>query len=430
MGKRKSRRKKQKYDPAQSLKPMRLDPALEPVARDLYDKACCGSKEHWSEGWADSEFKKDPELRNKFLSAAHEGMRAAQDYIVDRVIADSRMSVSEKILYRSISDSIAWQLIGGQLCYARRLFLGHAQPNLQQSNFRSVVAAAKSIVDKSPDAIPLLSDLTTFVQVGDILSFDPSSGLSIIEVKQGEVNQRISNFLNFYSKSGCNRALDYFLSMEGPHTAKQMQRMVRQTGRMSHIVEIIASGTSTDPDSGQIIHIPEEPVPIRDWDEELNAMLRESGERGWALNVIDDCLFVACYAEESMLKGSHVIFNLWFDHCGGDPESPRARLIDCIHTPTALPMFSRRIPTESMFDLLFGRKQICMALSLDDFMKKCETAGLKVRFGTNRETSRMEQSGTKPFLHRGRSIFIGNEHNEMALMDGVLFRAFYHSVSL
>lgn len=426
MGKRKTRKRKQKYDPAESLRPTTLDSALEPLARDLYEKACCGSKKYWPEMNSESEFKKDQALQRKFLSAAHEGMRAAQDYIVQRVESDSGLAVSEILLYRSVADSIAWQFLGGQLCHARRLFRGHHQPDLKQSNFESVVIAANSLVKNSPDAMPLLSDLTTFVQVGDIFSFDPQSGLSIIEVKEGEVNHRISSFLDFYSKSRCDRALYYFLSQEGLHTAKQMQRMMRQSGRMAHVREAMSSGTSTDPDSGQKVHIPEEFIPINDWDEELNALLTGSEDRGWALDVIEDCLFVACYADGPMFPGSHLAFNLWFDECGGDAESPRARMMDSIRAPLALPIFSRHIPEESMFDLLFGRKHLCMALSLEKLIKKCEEAGLTVRQGTNKETSRLEQGGAKPYQHKGKSIFIGNGSNELALMDGIFIRAFFH----
>jgi len=419
-------KRKQKYDPTESLRPTTLDSDLEPVARDLYEKACCGSRKYWPDISSVSEFKEDQPLRRKFLSAAHEGMRAAQSYIVQRVESDSGLAFSEELLYRSIADSIAWQFLGGQLCHARRFFRGHNQPDLKESNFSSVVTAANSIVENSPDSMPLLSDLTSFVQIGDILSLDPKHGLSIIEVKEGRVNHRISNFLDFYSESGCDRALHYFISQEGPHTVKQMQRMMRQSGRMAHIIEVMSSGTSTDPDSGQKVHIPEEVIPISDWDQELNALIDRSEDKGWALDVVEDCLFVACYADTPMFPGSHLAFNLWFDKCGGDPESPRARMMDSIRAPLALPIFSRRIPAEKMFDLLFGRKHICMALSLEKLIAKCEEDGLTVRQGTNKETSRLDQAGAKPYRHKGKSIFIGDGSNELVLMDGIFMRAFFH----
>ncbi|NOG32814.1 hypothetical protein HLB35_15535 [Halomonas sp. TBZ9] len=426
MGKRKSRKRRPPYDPAESLRPTTLDSELEPIARDLYEKVCCGSKKHWPEIKSRSEFKTDQALRENFLSSAHEGMRAAQNHIVQRVESTAGLSFSEELLYRSIADTIAWQFLGEQLCHARRLFRGHNQPDLSQSNFSSVVSAANSIVESNPDSMPLLSDLTSFVQVGDILSLDPRSGLSIIEVKEGKVNQRISQFLKFYNESGCDRALHYFMSEEGPHTAKQMQRMIRQSGRMAHVSEMMSSGTSIDPDSGQKVYIPDEFIPISDWNEELSALLARSEEKGWALDVIEDCLFVGCYADTPMFHGSHIAFNLWFDECGGDAESPRAQMMDSIRSPLALPVFSRHIPVENKFDFLFGRKHLCMALSVEKLIEKCEEAGLIVRQGTNKETSKMEQAGAKPYRHKGKSIFIGDGSKELVLMDGIFMRVFFH----
>jgi hypothetical protein len=427
LSKKKSRRKKQVYSPHETLKPTALDAALEQVARDLYEKACCGSKNHWSEIQSESQFRENREMQRKFFSAAHEGMRAAQDYIVSRVQSEANLSVSEELLYRGIADSIAWQFLGGQLCHARRLYKGHLQPNLQQSNFESVVATANTIVENNIDAMPLLSDLTSFVQIGDILSLNPDTGhLSIIEVKEGEVNNKISDFLDFYMESGCDRALGYFLAREGPHVARQLGRMVRQMGRMHHVCEIMTSGSSTDPDNGQRVIIPEEFFPIDYWDTELNHILQESEKKGWSLEIIDDCLFIACYAGDLMLPASHLAFNMWFDFCGGTAESPRARLIDSMMAPLGLPIFMRTIPVENIFDVLFGRKQVCMGINMDALLHKCKQVGLSVRSGTNKETSQIEQAGQKPFRHNGKCVFVGKGGKEMILMDGIFLRAFFH----
>jgi len=181
-----------------------------------------------------------------------------------------------------------------------------------------------------------------------------------------------------------------------------------------------------DPDSGQTINIPEEFIPMSDWDEEFIALLARAEEKGWALDVIEDCLFLGCYADTPMFHGSHIAFNLWFDECGGDAESPRVRMMDSIRAPLALPIFSRHIPVENKFDFLFGRKHLCMALSVGELIRKCEEAGLIVRRGTNKETSKLEQSGVKPYRYKGKSIIIGDGSNEMVLMDGIFMRIFFH----
>lgn len=426
MGKKKSRRRKQKYNPAETLRPTTLDPSLESVARDLYEKACCGTRQLWPDIDSDFAFKKDAALHKRFMSAAHEGMRSAQDFLIEQVQSSTRLSVSEELLYRGIADSIAWQFLGGQLCHARRLFKEQRQPDLKQCNFSSVVVAANSIVQNDPDAMPLISDLTSFVQVGDIISMAPGKGLSIIEVKEGAVNNRILDFLGFYRQSGCERALEYFLASEGPLVAKQMGRVLRQEERMSHVLEVMNTGASTDPDTSQKIKIPDEFIPVEDWDGELNQLIQNSEERGWALDVVEDCLFVACYSKGPMLHASNLAFNAWFDGCGGDETSPRARMLDSMQAPLALPIFSRQLPEEAKFDLLFGRKQICMGINVDALIKRCEDVGLRVRVGSNKETTEIEQAGVTPYRHKGKSIFIAKNDKEMALLDGIFMRALFH----
>lgn len=426
MGKKKSRRRKKKYNSAGTLKPTTLDPSLESVARDLYEKACCGTRHMWPDVDSGSAFKKDAGLQKRFMSAAHEGMRSAQDFLIEQVQTSTRLSGSEEVLYRGIADSIAWQFLGDQLCHARRLFKEQRQPDLKQSNLSSVVVAANSIVEDDPDAMPLISDLTSFVQVGDIISMVPVGGISIIEVKEGAVNKRILDFLDFYHQSGCDRALEHFLTSEGPHVAKQMGRVLRQEGRMSHVLEVMETGSSTDPDTFQDIKIPDEFIPVDDWDAELNQLIEASEEKGWALDVVEDCLFVACYSKGPMLHASNFAFNAWFDECGGDESSPRARMLDSMQAPLALPIFSRQIPEEAKFDLLFGRKQICMGINLDALIKRCEKVGLHVRVGSNKETTQIEQAGAKPYRHKGKSLFIGKNDKEMALSDGIFMRALFH----
>lgn len=160
MGKHRKQERSMSYDPVETMKPTMLSEDLEPIARDLHEKACCGSKAIWPALAENGGFKNDDQdLRSSFISLANKGMREAQQYIIDRINTASELSASEEILFRGISDSIAWQFLGNQLCHARRLFKDHIPPNLKHSNFESVVMAAANIVEAHPDSMPLISDL-------------------------------------------------------------------------------------------------------------------------------------------------------------------------------------------------------------------------------------------------------------------------------
>ena len=420
------RKKKPYYDPIVTLRPIALRSDVEELARKLYELACCGSRDLWEEITSPETLKENSEIRRKFLESSHMGMWEAQKIIVELVQSKEGLTPSHEVLFRGIADSIAWQLIGQQLCYARRLFKGRSQPDLKHSNFGSVVFAAEKFINEQPGGMALISDLTTFIQVGDLLTMNPTGGLAVVEVKEGEKNRTIGEFMDFYLQHGCDRSLFYFAQQEGRDSVKQLERMLRQVGRMSHVAEVMSKGDSVDPDTKQKIRIPEDYIFIASWDDELNHVLAESETKGWSISVIDECLFLGCYSDAPMKMAGHVLFNTWFDSCGGTPTYPRSLLIDGMRHPLAMPVFNLNIPSERKFDVLFGRKQVCIGINVESLLDQCKKVGLQVRFATDKEASRFDQMGSHPYRHNGKAIFIGNGETEMALMDGIFLRAMFH----
>lgn len=425
MAKKKS---KTKYDPFNKLHAMTLDGGLEELARELYELSSKGSNPLWDELKAGN-IKEDVDLRGRFFASSHAGMRAAQKKIVETIKANEILTDSQKVLFHGIADGMAWQMIGNQLCYARRFYKEHKPINLKQSNFDSVVSAANHADSDDPGSFSLISDLTTFVQVGDLLTMGSLGGLTIAEVKEGHKNHEIMEFMEFFAESRCPRSFQYFALQHGDSGVKQLQRMSRQAGRMGHLIEVMTEGRSIDPDTNQKIYIPEKAVYMPTWDCELNAILEASSSKGWALNVIDDCLFIASYTKETMQGKGNGLFNLWFDEFGGTANCPRVRLLDAMSHPLALPIFNRDISDEQKFDILFGRKNVCIGLNVGAFLKKLEEVGFKVRTASNKEASKLDQQGFPPFRQNGKAIYIGNEQQEMALMDGVFLRILFHSQS-
>ncbi len=409
-----------------TLHPTALQSDLEELARDLYESACCGSRDIWKEMTDPDLFKDDPELRKRFFQASHKGMHVAQDKILHQLKLTDDLTPSQRILFRGVADSIAWQLIGQQLCYARRLFKGRPQPNLKECNLESVVMAANTLIDKQPGSMALISDLTKFVQVGDLLTMGPTGEIGIVEVKEGEKNLSINEFLDFILKNPCERALFLFAQKEGTEGIKQLLRNLRQRTRMSHYSEVVSKGDSFDPDTKQRVRIPEDFLVVDMWWDKLNETLAESEIKGWAINVIDGCLFLGCYSGMPMKNAGYVAFNAWFDECGGTPACPRSLLLDSMRHPLALPIFNLDIPMESMFDVLFGRKQICMGINIEALLGECEKAGMRVRFGSNKEATRIDQTGNHPYRHKGKIVYIKKGGAEMALMDGIFIRALFH----
>jgi hypothetical protein len=357
----------------------------------------------------------DEELREQFYSSANQGMMSAQDDIVAIVLSGEKIDFSKELIIRGIADAIAWQLLGNQLAYARRFFKAIAQPDLYNSNFKSVVLAAKESLKSKPNSVSLISDLTSFIQIGDLLECDPKKGLTIIEVKEGAMNAKI-----------CDQALHYFGQQEGEQAIKQLQRMSRQMNRMLYVTSVLSTGNGVDPDTNEQVKIPKPFFPMETWDDQLTHTLKKAHDKGWAIDVIDNCLFLGVYASDHMRIGGHIIFNHWFDNAGGTPECPRSRLIDCMLIPLALPIFSRDIPDDYKFDVLFGRKNVCMGICVEALLEECKRTGYSVRFATNKEQGLLNKTGKKPYKHKGKSVFIGDGVKEVFLMDGIFLRIMFH----
>src|SRR5690606_13651242 len=91
-------------------------------------------------------------------------------------------------------DGIAWQLIGGEIHIARRF---HIEEDSSKFLDTSNIEHAKKVADeinKSPLDFALISDLTSYVQIGDIL-LKHENIVGIMELKEGKVNDQIKDFI-------------------------------------------------------------------------------------------------------------------------------------------------------------------------------------------------------------------------------------------
>lgn len=406
------------------LRPMAIPGRFESEAKNLFEETCCGSRSLWP--LEPESLKEQTDLRTKFYRLAHEGMWAAQERFLHRIENGKAISPPEEALYRTAMDTIAWQMLQRQLCFARRLYRDKKQPSLANSNLQSVVKAAQYLRGQKPDSMPLISDLTTFVQIGDILTLDPCSGLSIVEVKEGEKNHEIGKLASFYRQSQCENFKQIVSETETPHAYKQFERMLRQMDRMEFVSNVLGIGRGRDPDSALEVTIPEPYIPMDDWDKQLNALFVHALDRGWAIDVIDGCLFVGCYADEKMRAASPFIFLTWLEKFAGGENSPIARLVDCLSHPLALPLYAVPTLPDRMMDVMFGRLHICMGISLPGLVDECEKCGITVRPPNKGERKAIHDFRHSPIMYKGKPLVLERDGNSKIVADGVFMRSIFH----
>ncbi len=306
-----------------------LPPELESSVRSLTDLACCGAVPTLR-AWASNVdlMMADPDTRRAFFQAAHEGFRQAQTHVIECMVGDGRQTTTRipEMVCRKTMDAIAWQLLNKQLYLARRLYRGQPLPRVTRSEIDVLIRSADHVTGEIGQRFALISDLTSFVQVGDLLVIDPDVGLTLAEVKTGTVNQRIFEFIESYLDSHDQAALQHFREREGKKTFSQLGRVLRQGARLEHIVNIINSGSGWDIDLDREVVIPEKALQVDSYDNCLASLFEDSKNRGWAKEKIDDCLFIGVYRNEKQKAGS-IAFSGWFASCGGRPQFPKANLL-------------------------------------------------------------------------------------------------------
>jgi len=407
------------------LTPMVMPAHLEPVARKLFEMVCCGSQSMWP---LDSERLKNDEAYNaEFRRLVHQGWWSAQEMFLDRLESEEDFAPGEEALYRMAMDTIAWTMLDRQLCYARRLFKENRQPSLKHSNLASVILAAGQVRRETPNCMPLITDLTTFVQVGDMLIRDPdSSTMTIAEVKEGPKNAELSRKVMLYKQSGCEEFKQLALNGESPLTTKQFERMARQVDRMQFVTEALNDKRTRDPDTKKEVHIREPYFPVAEWDEEFNSVCDGAMEKGWATDVVDNCLFLGAYARKNY-PVSPVLFWIWLKEFAGNERTPIARMIDCVWQPLALPLTCLMISPERIMDILFGRLHVCMGISIPALVAECERNGITVRPPKNKkERKTTNGSGQDSIRYRGQPIVLERDGKVVMPAVGIFVRCLFH----
>jgi hypothetical protein len=407
--------------------------SLEDETRILHELVLCGAEPLLRSWENQAEMLNHAASRHAFFCAAHQGFHKAQNHIVEAVTNPTNPVPDVTLaMYRKIMDCVAWQMLEMQLYAARRLYQNQRPPSLKHSNFHSVKAAAE--FETTPDyaKFALISDLTSFVQVGDLLTYDANAGLAVVEVKEGGKNKKLIEFAQFFAESKCERALHHFFKQEGEKTIDQLGRMLRQSARMGHFVELLKTGNSWDPDLDVDVRVPNDPVPLKSYDDHIVEVVEQSKERGWAIALVDDCFFIGAYRDKMRIPGKE-IFRIWFEGCGGKPGFPRDNLISCMQVPLALPVFCRGIPKEHMFDILFGRVVVYLGINMDKFIDLCCANGLEARWSSRKEAAKLHQQARHkthhPWTFENQALLVGSKDNLGPISDGLFVRMLFHGTT-
>ncbi len=411
--------------PVEELIPLVLPSILEPELRGLYQLACKNSEPIWHKlnlGEAKTPEKK---VIDEFISLTYKGMREAQKIIVSSVLSsdqDDYISKARNFAYIGIADAIAWQLFRSQLAYAKRFFMCQNPPSLRESNIESVLIAVEQCHSNEPDSIALISDLTSFIQVGDIYHVTKDYRVIVYEVKSGGVNLQIMNLLENMPSLQDPKDVPILFPDRTIHFQKQIQRVIKQKRRMQELQKTLIHDEGVDVSTNQNVKIHEPEYNIGSWYESIEELSKNCDDKGYALDVIQDCLYIGCYKTGAFQVPGQLAFEAWFSGMGGTPDCPRTSLINCMSDPLGLPIYNLPISDELKFDLLFGRKHISLAIHIPKLMKICEGMGIPIKLASTKETARIIQKQKHIWIFNGQAVSFGTGY----LGEGFSLRVFYH----
>ena len=409
---------------------------LQPLARELQSLICAGGEDFLKgRSWAAAV--NGPVDATHYLRAVHRGFTAAQEILFDRLVAlhstpsgaRTPTQLGEVLLLRKFADTIAWQILDRQLYLARQLYRGQTPVSLVAGNAPSLLEAARSISAEPHDSFALIADLTSFVQVGDLLAMQPSQGgLTLAEVKEGEVNTRLLDLLEDGTSGYTAAALTEIKQKYGHKGIEQAERILRQKARMKGVADAVNTGLGVEPASSLPLVVGEIKDPPLTWDHTLDRLIKDSEGPGWAIDVVDDVLFVGAYRGQMRLAATR-IFRGWLDGVGIHPETPIIPLSLSLIHPLALPPFARSIDFDSAMAIAFGQCHVLMAVSIDNLISMANNHGLALRWSTRKEKGRFNIKGVHP-VTRGRHILLADHKGALiAIQDGLLMRMEFHGLS-
>ncbi len=155
-------------------------------------------------------------------------------------------------------------------------------------------------------------------------------------------------------------------------------------------------------------------------------LIDKAQKKDWAIEIIDGCFFMAAYANK-MRRASNFAFDLWVKDSDWREGFPVTNLMNCMFIPLALPLFTRDLPSEQMFDLLFGRVIVNFGIHLDRFVELANRVGVQMRWSSKRHAATVGSG--QGSLRVGNRVMVAERGDaELTVFDGLITRILFEGI--
>lgn len=401
-------------------------PAFEPILRQLVEKALhTGEKALENKGHTMPDIKKDRKLARFFIRECHKGYDFAQKQIVKEIIAHCKIKDALKkelkehrknnnrdaaknniskievldnriLVMRRLIDTIAMTLIQHRTWIANRFILHEYIKDIDIGTL--VPNAREASLNNSQDrlAFSLVTDLTTFIDVGDLLKIDFNINgrekWELIELKQGNINKILQGIIKEEGRDIPKEKIDEIEKNISKSAPAQLSRMVRQLDRLEKVDKVKYQNEVTDISMGVTVKLNEDEVPVDCYDDAIRNAIKEAHKNGISISRVDGCLYVVA-TRASIGAAVHALYHVKNPQieCAfklGDDSLKQHELNEInniqhvtdlispgLKARTGTPIFLYPFEQESIFDLIFGRTFILLHLSIEGLSNLCKEMG-------------------------------------------------------
>jgi hypothetical protein len=358
--------------------------------------------------------------KKKLTSQIKEHRRNREKELEKKKLFLTRVLDYREKLIRKLADSIAWHMIAGHHYIARRLFLGETYPSLLSEGFDTV----KKVVDdlnKNTAEFALISDLTSFIQIGDIFHRS-SDGYHLIEVKSGKKNEVAETILHdLYTKKENDEKCKMYEYLD-ENMLKQLERMHRQNIKAAIAIDTIKNEKGFDLKTGHQVYVMESNADTGTYIDVIRDLISASKTKKWGYNVIDGILHIGVYREEWVPLGKEILSQIVKEECGKD--FPLFNFMQNISMNICEPIFLKELPEEDLFDLISGKVVIFMIINFEKLIELFKFIGYDAGWLSTKKTHRLKEQldASSIFIFNNQAIYINYESMEFHIGDGIITR--------
>jgi hypothetical protein len=401
-----------------------FEPLLKRIATTAFTS---GIRAAESAGIKVQEIPESEKARRRFTRGVHYGYNSAQ-FIIGSLVADfeDRLRSRERerktsaaqptgvelqqecalrnrqLVLRRVVDSILFTMVDHHTWILRRFIADETIHRIDPKVLRSTLQYASRLNSADRYKFSLVSDLTTLVQVGDLVEVSVTSGggqWRIIELKQGKMNAILSGII--FGKPEEQVEIEYAAITRtlGEHAAKQARRMLSQRRRMDQVKQIVTTNRGLDPQYHREIIITPTVVAMEDFSKALSSIVEAATRNEVAAVSIDKCLdLIGCTDRHLQAHGIGAIQHAFFhiEHrdlkCSLGASASAGReaallgalqdLVDLVQLSMVSrwgrPVFLWGLTRADAIALVMGHVRIFARLRMDELFRLGAEVGLKM----------------------------------------------------